>query len=96
MTGYIEKDISEVVVTVFLENAGGGGTVAAPIANKILNYYMGNIERIKRPAPIPTQFRTAEEQESESGIEMETPTTTETSIPSPELPLTENHPESNP
>ena len=57
---------------------------------------MGNIERIERPAPIPPQFLTAEEQEAELGIEMETSTTTETSVPTPELPLTENHPESNP
>jgi penicillin-binding protein 2 len=55
------------VVTVFLENAGGGGAVAAPIANKIFNYYMGNIERIERTAPIPPQFLTAEEQEADLG-----------------------------
>jgi len=94
--GFIETDKPEIVVTVFLENAGGGGAVAAPIANKIFNYYMGNIERIERPAPIPPQFLTAEEQEAEFGIEMETSTTTEISVPTPELPLTENHPESNP
>jgi penicillin-binding protein 2 len=95
-TGFIETDKPEIVVTVFLENAGGGGAVAAPLANKIFNYYMGNIERIKKPAPIPPQFLTAEEQEAEFGMEMETSSTTEISVPTPELPLTENHPESNP
>ena len=95
-TGFIETDKPGIVVTVFLENAGGGGAVAAPIANKIFNYYMGNIERIERTAPIPPQFLTAEEQEAEFGMETETSSTTENYVPSPELPLTENHPESNP
>lgn len=95
-TGFIETDKPEIVVTVFLENAGGGGAVAAPVANKIFNYYMGNIERIKRPAPIPPQFLTAEEQESEPEMEMETSATAETSVPTIESPIIENNPESNP
>lgn len=94
--GFIETDKPEIVVTVFLENAGGGGAVAAPLANKIFNYYMGNIERIKKPAPIPPQFLTAEEQESEPEMEMETPAATETSVPPIESPIIENNPESNP
>ncbi len=94
--GFIETDKPEIVVTVFLENAGGGGAVAAPLANKIFNYYMGNIERIKKPAPIPPQFLTAEEQESEPEMEMETPATAETSVPPIESPIIENNPESNP
>jgi penicillin-binding protein 2 len=56
-TGYIVTDKPEIVVTVFLENAGGGGAMAAPITNKILNYYIGNLERIKKPAPLPEKFR---------------------------------------
>ena len=94
--GFIETDKPEIVVTVFLENAGGGGAVAAPLANKIFNYYMGNIERIKKPAPIPPQFLTAEEQESEPEMEMEIPATAETSVPPIESPIIENNPESNP
>jgi len=94
--GFIETDKPEIVVTVFLENAGGGGAVAAPLANKIFNYYMGNIERIKKPAPIPPQFLTAEEQESEPEMEMETPAAAETSVPPIESPIIENNPESNP
>ncbi len=57
-TGYIVTDKPEIVVTVFMENAGGGGGVCAPVANKIFNYYIGNLKRIKTPAPIPPQFRT--------------------------------------
>lgn len=61
-TGYIVTDKPEIVVTVFMENAGGGGGVCAPVANRIFNYYIGNLERIKAPAPIPAQFRTAEDE----------------------------------
>jgi penicillin-binding protein 2 len=57
-SGYIVKDNPEIVVTVFLENAGGGGAMAAPIANRIFNYYIGNYARIKQPAVIPPQFQT--------------------------------------
>jgi penicillin-binding protein 2 len=60
-TGFIETDKPEIVVTVFMENAGGGGANCAPVANKIFNYYIGNIERIKKPAPIPPQFRNQED-----------------------------------
>ena len=59
-TGYIVTDKPEIVITVFLENAGGGGAVAAPIASRIANYYVGNIDRFKAPAPIPEQFREME------------------------------------
>jgi len=59
--GFIETDKPEIVVTVFMENAGGGGAMAAPVANKIFNYYIGNLEKIRQPAPIPPQFRTREE-----------------------------------
>jgi hypothetical protein len=41
-----------------MENAGGGGAMAAPVAKKIFDYYMGNLEDIKRPVEIPAQFRT--------------------------------------
>ena len=54
--GFIETDKPEIVVTVFMENAGGGGAVAAPVANKIFNYYIGNLEKIREPGAIPPQF----------------------------------------
>ena len=60
-TGYIVTDKPEIVVTVFMENAGGGGAVCAPVANRVFNYYIGNLERIKAPAPIPRQFLEPEE-----------------------------------
>lgn len=56
-TGYIVTDKPEIVVTVFMENAGGGGAMAAPITNKIMNYYIGNLENLKKPAEVPLQFR---------------------------------------
>ncbi len=59
--GFIETDKPEIAVTVFMENAGGGGAVAAPVANNIFNYYIGNLEKIRQPAPIPPQFRTPAE-----------------------------------
>ncbi len=81
-TGYIVTDKPEIVITVFMENAGGGGGVSAPVANKIFNYYIGNIEEIKKPAPIPPQFRTAEDEE-EPPDEVEEPVAEE-QAPAPE------------
>lgn len=54
---YIISDKPEIAVTVFLENAGHGGGVAAPLATKVLNHYMGNYQSIKEAVPIPVQFR---------------------------------------
>ncbi len=59
--GYLVTTKPEIVVTVFLENAGGGGAMAAPITQRIMNYYIGNLESIKQAAPLPPQFRTAED-----------------------------------
>ncbi|MCD8480005.1 MAG: hypothetical protein LRZ88_07125 [Candidatus Cloacimonetes bacterium] len=61
--GYIVTDKPEIAVTVFMENAGGGGSMAAPVARQIFDYYMGNIEDIKRPASLPAQFRTTESEQ---------------------------------
>ncbi|MDZ4121595.1 MAG: penicillin-binding protein 2 [Candidatus Cloacimonadaceae bacterium] len=58
---YMVTDKPNIAVTVFLENAGGGGSMAAPVANKILNYYAGNIESITRPVPVPIRFRNPED-----------------------------------
>ncbi len=60
-SAYLVKEKPEIAITVFLENAGGGGGVAAPIAGKIMNYYAGNIEAITRPVPIPIRLRNVEE-----------------------------------
>lgn len=59
--GYIVTDKPEIVVTVFMENAGGGSAMAAPVARQIFDFYMGNIEDIRRPAVLPPQFRSAED-----------------------------------
>jgi len=63
--GFIVTDKPEIAITVFMENAGGGGAIAAPVARQIFDFYMGNIEDIKRPARLPAQFRTAEELQHE-------------------------------
>ena len=61
-TGYIVTDKPEIVVNVFMENAGGGGAVAGPVAAKIFNYYIGNLDRIKKEVPIPRQFQDPDEE----------------------------------
>lgn len=79
--GYIVTDKPEIAITVFMENAGGGGSMAAPVARQIFDFYMGNIDDIKRPAVLPPQFRTAENAEIDaSGTTPELP---ETEINSP-------------
>ncbi len=60
-SGFLETDKPEIAVTVFLENAGGGGALAAPITARIFNYYLGNRAQIKKPASLPSQFITAED-----------------------------------
>lgn len=82
--GYIVTDKPEIVVTVFLENAGGGGAVAAPIASRIANYYVGNIDRFKAPAPIPDQFRDLEDHsEEEPEDDPQIPSSLENEKPEP-------------
>ncbi len=81
---YIVKESPEIAVTVFLENAGGGGSVAAPIANKILNYYAGNIDSITRPVPLPIRLRSIEDQD-------ESPESAPETIPYPGTTETENN-----
>ncbi|MBM4404511.1 MAG: penicillin-binding protein 2, partial [Candidatus Cloacimonetes bacterium] len=60
-SGFIVTDQPEIVVTVFMENAGGGGSVSAPVANQIFNFFMGNYDVIKAPVTIPPQFRQPED-----------------------------------
>ncbi len=67
--GYLVTSKPEIVVTVFLENAGGGGAMAAPITARIFNYYIGNLEKIKQAAPLPPQFRTVQEISTEDNSE---------------------------
>jgi len=86
-SGYLVTDKPEIAVTVFLENAGGGGALAAPITARIFNYYLGNRAQIKKAAPLPSQFITAEDvdtstpdQETDTGetdVEQGTPATGE-------------------
>jgi penicillin-binding protein 2 len=71
--GYIVTEKPEIAVTVFMENAGGGGSMAAPVARQIFDYYMGNIEDIKRPASLPAQFRNGETEPAEETITDEQP-----------------------
>lgn len=72
--GYIVTQKPEIAVTVFMENAGGGGAMAAPVARQIFDYYMGNIEDIRRPASLPAQFRTGESEDiPASDTTVETP-----------------------
>lgn len=59
--GYLVTTKPEIVVTVFLENAGGGGALAAPITRRIFDYYIGNLEEIKKVTPLPAKFRTAQD-----------------------------------
>ena len=77
-TGYIVTDKPEIVVTVFMESAGGGGAIAGPVAAKIFNYYIGNLDRIKKEVPIPTRLRNPGEQ-----IEPLVPDQTETTVTAP-------------
>jgi len=76
---YIVTDKPEIAVTVFLENAGHGGGAAAPLATKVLNYYMGNYEAIKAPVQVPLQFR---EQNGYTLDQTDTQTGTDVSMPS--------------
>jgi penicillin-binding protein 2 len=82
--GYLVTTKPEIVVTVFLENAGGGGALAAPITSRIFNYYIGNLEEIKKVTPLPTRFRTVED------ITPETPEVPETPPAETETPPVEN------
>jgi len=63
---YLKTTKPEIVVTVFLENAGGGGAMAAPITGRSFNYYVGNGENINKAAPLPPQFRTAQDVTTDS------------------------------
>jgi penicillin-binding protein 2 len=64
--GYIVTDKPEIAVTVFMENAGGGGAMAAPVAKQIFDYYVGNVEDIRRPVSIPPQLRNGSITEAET------------------------------
>lgn len=58
--GYLVTDKPEITVVVFAENAGGGGAIAAPVANRIFNYYLGNREMIRQVVPIPANLQSNE------------------------------------
>lgn len=80
--GYLVTDRPEIVVTVFAENAGGGGAIGAPVARALFNYYLGNRDMIRQVVPVPTNLGepTAPEpdpvnpeQDSSSPTPLETP-----------------------
>lgn len=77
-SGYLVTEKPEIAVTVFMENAGHGGSASAPLANRILNYYMGNYQTIKAPVQIPPQFQ---EQNSINPEEPDTQSAPETVTP---------------
>ncbi len=82
--GYIVTDKPEIAITVFMENAGGGGAMAAPVAKQIFDFYMGNIEDIKRPARLPAQFRAPDESAEETGAIPETEVPPEQDVKKPD------------
>lgn len=41
--GYAPYDNPQVIVSVILENAGGGSTAAAPLARQTMDYYLNNL-----------------------------------------------------
>ncbi len=51
--GYAPVDIPEISVMVALENAGGGGSNAAPLARQVMDYYL--LDRTSRDATIAQQ-----------------------------------------
>jgi penicillin-binding protein 2 len=80
-SAYMVTQKPDIAVTVFLENAGGGGGVAGPIAGRILNYYAGNIDKITRPVPIPPQFMSSDNTDTE----VENPDANPAEKPTPEV-----------
>jgi penicillin-binding protein 2 len=82
---YMVTEKPEIAVTVFLENAGGGGGVAAPLATRILNYYMGNIEAIKAPARVPVQFRNPDDMSGNGNEEQPSESYPNGTIPNEEI-----------
>ena len=43
--GFAPKEDPEIVVVTVIENVGSGSKYAAPISNKIINYYLENIRK---------------------------------------------------
>lgn len=68
-SAYLIKEKPTIAVTVFLENAGGGGSMAGPVAGKILNYYAGNIEALTKAVPLPVNLRGSEESLNTDGTD---------------------------
>jgi penicillin-binding protein 2 len=50
--GFAPADKPKIAMAVLVENGGHGGTVAAPIARKLMDYYLLGKEPNK-PAPLP-------------------------------------------
>lgn len=54
---YAPSKAPEIAVAVILENAGGGGAVAAPVARKILSAYFEGKKKNKRPSAVAQNQR---------------------------------------
>jgi penicillin-binding protein 2 len=57
---YAPSKSPEIAVAVILENAGGGGAVAAPVARKVLSTYFEGKKRDKHPAAMAQNQRSNE------------------------------------
>ncbi|MDD2168597.1 penicillin-binding protein 2 [Glaesserella parasuis] len=61
--GYAPYDNPKIVVSIILENAGGGGSTAAPIARQIMDYAL--LHQTEATAPLPVEERAPPETEAE-------------------------------
>lgn len=59
--GYAPYDNPKIVVSIILENAGGGGSTAAPIARQIMDYAL--LHQTEATAPLPVEEREPPEAE---------------------------------
>ncbi|PTB83308.1 penicillin-binding protein 2, partial [Pseudidiomarina aestuarii] len=44
--GYAPHDNPEIVIVLAVENAGGGGSVAAPLARKVMDFYFSQVNTL--------------------------------------------------
>ena len=59
-------DNPKLVVTVILENAGGGSSNAAPLARKVMDYYLNQrLPQVEKKYNVPIQQKKDLSQESE-------------------------------
>jgi len=58
--GYAPFDNPQIAITVVVENAGGGGSRAAPLARKIFDVYLNDKPKTKQPEKIVTNIAMAQ------------------------------------